>query len=121
MKISDWRYHDRELQTDPSSGTYNLDHHDLNGGEELEMIAVSRKLFRELPCNFRNIKTDLEQEDDREVLRWIVCVKLEDDIHNPEELNGQMMALKEHVKARNRLSDLIRAQKNSKMTSNLSN
>ena len=35
-------------------------------------------------------------------------------------MNGQIMALKEHVKARNRLSDLIRAQKNDKMTSNLS-
>ena len=31
-----------------------------------------------------------------------------------------MMALKQHVKARYRLSDLIRAQKNDKMTSNLS-
>ena len=35
-------------------------------------------------------------------------------------MNGQIMALKEHVKARYRLSDLIRAQKNDKMTSNLS-
>ena len=34
--------------------------------------------------------------------------------------HGQMMILKEHVKARYRLSDLIRAQKNDKMTSNLS-
>ena len=40
--------------------------------------------------------------------------------HNPGEMNGQIMALKEHVKARYRLSDLIRAQKNDKMTSNLS-
>ena len=47
-------------------------------------------------------------------------MKLKDDIHNPGELNGQMMALKEHVKARYRLSDLVRAQKNDKMTSNLS-
>ena len=31
-----------------------------------------------------------------------------------------MMASKEHVKTRNRLSDLIRAQNNGKMTSNLS-
>ena len=59
-------------------------------------------------------------DDDRKVLRRIVCVKLKDDIHSPGELNGQMMALKEHVKARYRLSDLIRAQKNDKMTSNLS-
>ena len=53
-------------------------------------------------------------------MRRIVCVKLKDDIHNPGEMNGQIMALKEHVKARHRLSDLIRAQKNDKMTSNLS-
>ena len=54
-------------------------------------------------------------EDDRK----IVCVKLKDDIHNPGEMNGQILALKEHVKARYRLPDLIRAQKNDKMTSNL--
>ena len=35
-------------------------------------------------------------------------------------MNGQIMAQKEHVKARYRLSDPIRAQKNNKMTSNLS-
>ena len=99
------RYHDRELQTDPSSGTYNLEHHDAYTGEELEKIAVSRKPFRELICN-SNIRTNLEPEDDRETLRRIVCVKLKDDVHIPGELNGQMMALKEHVKARYRLSDL---------------
>ena len=47
-------------------------------------------------------------------------MKLNDDIHNTGEMNGQIMALKEHVKARYRLSDLIRALKNDKMTSNLS-
>ena len=35
-------------------------------------------------------------------------------------MNGQIMALKEHVRARYRLSDLIRGQKNDKMTSNRS-
>ena len=45
------RQHDRELQTDPSSGTYNLDTQEVRGGEELEKIAVSRKPFRELSCN----------------------------------------------------------------------
>ena len=53
-------------------------------------------------------------------MKRIVCVKLKDDIYNPRELNGEIMALKEHVKARYRLSDLIRAQKNDKITSNLS-
>ena len=114
------RYHDRELKTETSSGIYNLEHLDVNEGEEFEMIAVSRKSFRELSYN-SNIRTNLEPESDREVMRRIVWVKLEDNIHNPGELKGQNMELKEHVKARYRLSDLIRAQAIDKMTSNLSN
>ena len=113
------RQRDRELQTDPSSGISNLDVQEARGGEELERIAVSRKPFRELSCN-SNVRTNLVPEDDMKIVKRIVCVKLNDDIHNPGELNGQIMALKEHVKARYRLSDLIRAQKNDKMTSNLS-
>ena len=101
------RYHDRELQTDPSSGTYNLEHHDAYGGEKLEKILVSRKPFGELSCN-SNIRTNLEPEDDREILRRIFCVELKYDIHNPGEMSGQMRALKEDVRARYRLSDLIR-------------
>ena len=65
---------------------------------------MSRKPFRELSCN-SNVRTNLEPDDDREVLRRIVCVKLKLDIHSPGELNGQLMALKKHVKARYRLSD----------------
>ena len=42
------RHRDRELQTDPSSGMYNLDQQEVCGGEELEKIAVSRKPFRKL-------------------------------------------------------------------------
>ena len=80
---------------------------------------MSRKPFRELSCNL-NVRTNREPDDDREVLRMIVCVKLKDDIHSPGELNGQTMTLKEHIKARYRLSDLIRAQTNDKMTSILS-
>ena len=113
------RHRDRELQTDPSSGTFNLDVQEVRGGEELERIAVSKKPFRELSCN-SNVRTNLVSEDDMKIVKRIVCVKLNDDIHNPGEMNGQIMALKEHVKARYRLSDLIRAQKNDKMTSNLS-
>ena len=113
------RHRDREQQTDPSSGTYNLNQQEVCGGEELEKIAVSRRPFRELSCS-SNVRTNMVPEDDRKVLRRIFCVKLKDDIHSPREMNGQMMALKEHVKARYRLSDLIRALKNNKMTSNLS-
>ena len=105
------RHRDRELQTDPSSGTFNLDVQEVRGGEELERIAVSRKPFKELSCN-SNGRTNLVPEDDMKIVRRIVCVKLNDDIHNPGEMNGQIMALKEHVKARYRLSDLIRDVKN---------
>ena len=96
-----------------------MDQQEVCEGEELEKIAVSRKPFRELSCN-SNVRTNLVPEDDRKVLRRMVCVKLKGDIHSPGEMNGQIMALKEHVKARYRLSDLIRAQKKDKMTSNLS-
>ena len=113
------RHRDRELQTDSSSGTYNLDQQDAEGGVELEKNAISRKPFRELSCN-SIVRTNLVQDEDRRVLRRIVCVKLKDDIPSPGELNGQMIALKEHVKVRYRLLDLLRAQKNDKMTSNLS-
>ena len=68
------RHHDRELQTDPSSGTYNLEHHEAYGGEELEKKAVSRKPFGELSCS-SNIRTNLEPDGDRKVWRRIVCVK----------------------------------------------
>ena len=77
------RNHDRELQTDPSSGTSNLEQQDPYGREELEKRAVSRKPFRELSCN-SNVRTKLDPDDDREVLRRIVCVKLKDNIHSPE-------------------------------------
>ena len=82
------RHRDRELQTDPSSGTYNLDQQEVRGGEELDKIAVSRKPFRELSCN-SNVRIILVPEDDRKIMRRIVCVKLKDDIHNPGEMNGE--------------------------------
>ena len=105
------RNHDREMQTHPSSGVYNLECDDTNVGEELEMIEVSRKPFR---------WTNTEPESDRAFLSKIVCVKLGDDIPDPGEMTAQMMALMELVKSRYRLSDLIRSQKNNKMTSCLS-
>ena len=62
------RHRDRELQRDPSSGTYNLDQQEVSGEEELEKIAVSRKRFRKLSCN-SNVRTNLVPEDDRKILR----------------------------------------------------
>ena len=82
------RHRDRELQTDSSSGTYNLDVQEIRGGEELERIAVSWKPFRELLCN-SNVRTNLVPEDDMRIVKRMICVKLSDDIHNPGEMNGQ--------------------------------
>ena len=60
-------HRDRELQTDASAETYNSDEQEVQGGEELEKIAVSRKPFRELSCN-SNVRTNLvpEEDEDRE-------------------------------------------------------
>ena len=44
---------------------------------------------------------------------------MEDDTHQPNELNSQMRVMKMYFKARYGLSDLLRAQINDRMTSNL--
>ena len=44
---------------------------------------------------------------------------MEEDTNWPNELNTQMRVMKTYLKARYRLSDLLRAQRNDRMTSNL--
>ena len=44
---------------------------------------------------------------------------MEDDTHQPDELNSQMRVMETYLKARYRLSHLLRAQRNDHMTSNL--
>ena len=44
---------------------------------------------------------------------------MEDGTHQPDEMNSQMRVMKTYLKARYRLSDLLRAQTNDCMTSNL--
>ena len=44
---------------------------------------------------------------------------MEEDTHQPNELNSQMRVMKTYLKARYRLSDLLRAQRIDRMTSNL--
>ena len=46
-------------------------------------------------------------------------MKIEDDAYQPDELSSQLRVMKTYLKARYRLSDLIRAQRNDRMTSNL--
>ena len=49
----------------------------------------------------------------------ILGVKMEEETHQPNELNSQMRVMKRYLKARYRLSDLLRAQRNDRMSSNL--
>ena len=44
---------------------------------------------------------------------------MEEDTHQPNELKSQMRVMKTYLKARYRLSDLLRAQRNDRMKSNL--
>ena len=44
---------------------------------------------------------------------------MEEDTHQPNELNSQMRVMKTYLKSRYRLSDLLRAQRNDRMISNL--
>ena len=44
---------------------------------------------------------------------------MEEDTHQPKEMNSQMRVMKTYLKARYRLSDLLRAQRTDRMTINL--
>ena len=90
-----------------------------NAKEELELIAVSKRPTRLLPHG-TVVRTNLEPSvQEATPLKKIWCVKLMDDAHAPETMSGQLNVVKTYLKARYRLSDLLRAQRNERMTSNL--
>ena len=85
----------------------------------METIAVSKRSMSMLPQK-EVVRTDLQPfELETQPLARIWCVKMEEDTHQPNELNSQMRVKKTYLKARYRLSDLLRAQTNDRMTSNL--
>ena len=47
------------------------------------------------------------------------CVKKKDDAHQPDDLSCQLSVMKTFLMARYRLSDLLRALRNDRLTSNL--
>ena len=88
-----------------------------NAADELELIAVSKRPTRLLPHG-TVVCTNLEPSvQEATPLKKIWCVKLMDDAHAPEIMSGQMNVVKTYLKARYRLSDLLRAQRNDRMTS----
>ena len=112
---------DREVHQDPDSDRYLIPSERVfdNAADDLETIAVSKRSISLLPQK-EAVRTDLQPfQQETQPLAKIWCVKMEVDKHQPNELNSQMRVMKTYLKARYRLSDLLRAQRNDRMTSNL--
>ena len=112
---------DREVYQDPDSDHYLIPSERVfdNAADDLETIAVSKRSISLLPQK-KVVRTDLQPfQQETQPLAKIWCVKMEEDTHQPNELNSQMRVMKTYLKARYRLSDLLRAQRNDRMTSNL--
>ena len=66
------------------------------------------------------VRTDLQPfNQETQPLAKIGCVEMQEYTHQPNELNSQMRVMKTYLKARYILADLLRAQRNDRMTSNL--
>ena len=112
---------DREVYQDPDSDRYVIPSERVsdNAADDLETIAVSKRSISLLPQK-EVVRTDLQPfKQEKQPLAKIWCVKMEEDTHQTNELNSQMRVMKTYLKARYRLSDLLRAQRNDRMTSNL--
>ena len=112
---------EREVYQDPDSDRYRIRSERVfdNAADDLETIAVSKRSISLLPQK-EVVRTDLQLfKQETQPLAKIWCVKIEEDTYQPNELNSQMRVMKTYLKARYRLSDLLRAQRNDRMTSNL--
>ena len=112
---------DREVYQDPDSDRYLIPSERVfdNAADDLETIAVSKHSISLVPQK-EVVRTDLQPfKQETQPLAKIWCVKMEEDTHQPNELNSQMRVMKTYLKARYRHSDLLRAQRNDRMTSNL--
>ena len=112
---------DREVHQDPDSDRYLIPSERVfdNAADDLETKAVSKRSISLLPQK-EVVRTDLQPfKKETQPLAKIWCVKMEEDTHQPNELNSQMRVMKTYLKAKYRLSDLLRAQRNDRMTSNL--
>ena len=122
--LVDWKQRglDREMHQDPDRDRYISDEEGTvvdNAADELELIAVLKRPTRLLPYG-TVVRTNLEPSvQEATPLKKIWCVKLMDDAYAPEIMSGQMNVVKTYLKAKYRLSDLLRAQRNDRMTSSM--
>ena len=122
--LVDWKQRrvDREMHQDLDRDRYNSDEEGTvvdNAADEFELIAVSKRPIRLLPHE-TVVRANLEPSvQEAAPLKKIWFVKLMDDAHAPEIMSGQLNLIKTYLKARYRLSHLLRAQRIDRMTSNL--
>ena len=111
----------RELYQDPDSDRYLFPSEKTfdNAADDLKLKAVSKRSMSLLPQKeaVRIYQESFNQET--KPLAKIWCVKMEDDAHQLNELNGHLRVSKTYLNARYRLSDLLRVQRNVHMTSSL--
>ena len=104
---------DRELHQDPNIDRYLLRSETVfdNAAVDLETVAVSKRLMSLLPQK-EMVRIDLQPfRQETEPLSKFWCVKMEDDTHQQDETNSHLKVMKTYLKARYRLSDLLRAKK----------
>ena len=110
------------MHQDPVRDRYTSDEEGTvvdNAADEFELIAVSKRPTRLLPHG-TVVRTNLDPSvQEATPSKKIWCVKLMDDAHAPEVMSGQLNVIMTYLKARYRLSDPLRAQRNDRMTSNL--
>ena len=112
---------DREVYQDPDSDRYLIPSERVfdNAADDLETKAVSKRSINLLPQK-EVVRTDLQPfKQETQPLAKIWCVRREEDTLQPKELISQIRVMKTYLKARYRLSDFLRAQRNDRMTSNL--
>ena len=112
---------DREVYQELDSDRYLVPSERVsdNAADDLETKALSERSMS-LLSQKEAVRTDLQQfKQEAEPLAKFWCVKMEDDAHHHDELSSQLRVMKTYLKARYRLSDLQRAQRNNRMTSNL--
>ena len=87
---------DREVYQDPDSDRYLIPSEIVfdNAADDLETIAVSKRSISLLPQK-EVVRTDLQPfKQETQPLAKIWCVKMEEDTHQPNELNSQMRVMK---------------------------
>ena len=98
---------DKEVYQDPDSDRFLVLSERLfaNAAGGLEMIAVSKCSMSLLPQKEAGRTDHQPFKQETEPLAKICCVKMEDDVHQPDELNSLLRVMKTFLKARYRLSD----------------